>query len=284
MTPLLLDEPPILVMPKLATKIGLNEAIILQQIHYWLKIKEDKQDKDSYIHGRYWVYNSYEQWQKQFPFWSIPTIKRFFSKLEKEGLLICGNFNKARFDKTKWYSIDYQVLYHRIKLIPSSDQNDPIVGSYWYDGTDQNDPTNTIEYTKITTKNTTESTLLYGAELKKENHNIPFDCSVLKKQIIKSCNKQEIENPQPYIDIIVYYYSAYMQIFHQEHKRISTKAMDSVIKAINCGFDEINTNDFDTYRSMIDKHFQTVYTDCDYSICHFMTDGIRKNRFFETGV
>lgn len=37
---LLLDEPPLQVMPTLATKVGLNESIVLQQIHYWLKIKE----------------------------------------------------------------------------------------------------------------------------------------------------------------------------------------------------------------------------------------------------
>lgn len=30
------DEKPIMVMPKLAMKIGLYEAMILQQVHYWL--------------------------------------------------------------------------------------------------------------------------------------------------------------------------------------------------------------------------------------------------------
>ena len=38
MNNLLIDDYPILVLPKLATEIGLNEAIVLQQIHYWLKI------------------------------------------------------------------------------------------------------------------------------------------------------------------------------------------------------------------------------------------------------
>lgn len=48
---LLLDEHPLQVMPKLAALIGLNGAIILQQIHYWLCIKnENNQD---YINGHY---------------------------------------------------------------------------------------------------------------------------------------------------------------------------------------------------------------------------------------
>ncbi|HDE3362621.1 TPA: DnaD domain protein, partial [Staphylococcus aureus] len=36
MNKLLIDDYPIQVLPKLAELIGLNEAIVLQQIHYWL--------------------------------------------------------------------------------------------------------------------------------------------------------------------------------------------------------------------------------------------------------
>ena len=37
MSKLLINEHPLQVLPSLATKIGLNEAIVLQQIHYWKK-------------------------------------------------------------------------------------------------------------------------------------------------------------------------------------------------------------------------------------------------------
>ena len=37
MSRLLLEDEPLVVLPKLATVIGLNEAIILQQLHYWLE-------------------------------------------------------------------------------------------------------------------------------------------------------------------------------------------------------------------------------------------------------
>lgn len=39
MSKLLIDDYPIQVLPKLAKVIGLNEAIILQQLHYWLNSK-----------------------------------------------------------------------------------------------------------------------------------------------------------------------------------------------------------------------------------------------------
>ena len=40
MSKLLLNEQPLLIMPTLASKIGLNESIVLQQIHYWNTINE----------------------------------------------------------------------------------------------------------------------------------------------------------------------------------------------------------------------------------------------------
>lgn len=86
-------------MPTLATLIGLNEAIVLQQIHYW--VKHNEKDMQNFIDGHYWVYNTYEQWHEQFPFWSVMTIRRTMTKLENQKLLIAGNYNHAGFDKTK---------------------------------------------------------------------------------------------------------------------------------------------------------------------------------------
>ncbi|OME80083.1 hypothetical protein BK120_19780 [Paenibacillus sp. FSL A5-0031] len=121
---LLLDEYPLLVYPRLACLIGLNESIILQQFHYWL-------DKSTHQHnGKLWVYNTYEAWQEQFPFWSISTIRRIIGSLEKCGLIITGNYNHAGFDKTKWYTIDYAELD---RMSNASVQNEQTVNSNWTD-------------------------------------------------------------------------------------------------------------------------------------------------------
>lgn len=136
MNNLLLDEHPLLIMPNLATLIGLNESIVLQQIHYWLIGKEQRQQ--DYIDGHYWVYNTYEQWQEQFPFFSLRTLRRIFTALEKMGLLISSNYNRAGFDKTKWYTINYESLN---KLVSPSGQNGHIVWPNCPNGSGQNDPT-----------------------------------------------------------------------------------------------------------------------------------------------
>lgn len=104
----LLDEKPILIQPTLAKALGVHKAIILQQIHYWVEINENLQQnlKDGY----YWTYNSYPKWQEQFPFWSIRTIRRLITDLEKDNLLIVGCYNKSSLDQTKWYRINHEKL------------------------------------------------------------------------------------------------------------------------------------------------------------------------------
>src|SRR5262249_17521574 len=104
---LLIDEYPLVILPGLAVAIGLNEAILLQQVHYWLM-------KTKHVHDSVpWIYNSYDAWKTQFPFWSRSTIIRSIQSLESMGLLKRGNFNKRGFDHTKWYTIDYQELERR---------------------------------------------------------------------------------------------------------------------------------------------------------------------------
>ncbi|MDH8790042.1 DnaD domain protein [Staphylococcus epidermidis] len=140
MSNLLIDDYPILVLPTLATEIGLNESIVLQQMHYWLKKSNYNYD------GRHWIYNSFPEWQKHFPFWSVMTIKRAVYSLEKQNLLYVGNYNKAKFDKTKWYSINYEKLEGMKR---PSYQNDTTSVSKRNDGVYQNDTTNTRDYTEI---------------------------------------------------------------------------------------------------------------------------------------
>lgn len=100
----LLDEYPLLVMPSLAKKIGLNKAIVLQQCHYWLQRTSKVRE------GRKWFYKTYEEWMGELPFWSDKTIRRTITELEKDKLLITDNFNQKRSDKTKWYTIDYEIF------------------------------------------------------------------------------------------------------------------------------------------------------------------------------
>lgn len=105
---LLYDKHPLLVNPRLAALIGLNEAIVLQQIHYWTE--KNRENDNNLRDGYYWTYNTYEEWQKQFPFWSRSTVVKTFVNLGKANLLIIGNYNKLKIDRTKWYRVNYDIV------------------------------------------------------------------------------------------------------------------------------------------------------------------------------
>jgi hypothetical protein len=61
MSRLLINEASIMIIPSLALKLGLNEADVLQQIHYWVESSQHL------IERRKWIFNTYKDWQKQFP-------------------------------------------------------------------------------------------------------------------------------------------------------------------------------------------------------------------------
>lgn len=102
---LLIAEPPLQVLPSLAAAIGLHEAIVLQQLHYWLLTAPHERD------GRVWVYNTLEGWHAQFPFMSLATLRRALADLEhRRRLVLTARYNRLPTDRTKWYTIDYDAL------------------------------------------------------------------------------------------------------------------------------------------------------------------------------
>ncbi|MCX7570365.1 hypothetical protein OS242_10355 [Tumebacillus sp. DT12] len=108
MNKLLFDEVPLVIQPSLAALIGLNEAIFIQQLHYWLR---RSQHNGPEYDNRPWAFNTYEGWQDQFKFWSVSTTRRVINGLEKSGLVISTDkYNRRKADNTKWYTIDYDKL------------------------------------------------------------------------------------------------------------------------------------------------------------------------------
>lgn len=164
MSRLLINENPLQVLPSLACAIGLNEAVVLQQIHYWMA-------SSSHLHdGRRWVYNSVPSWQKQFPFWSESTVKRALISLEKQGMVISGNYNRDPRDHSKWYSIKYEALAAlesaQKSLNDASGQFDPIEqvnmnrcnGSGCTDATGQDESVHQANMARPLPETTTENT------------------------------------------------------------------------------------------------------------------------------
>ena len=110
---LLLDGPPVLFSIPLAQCVGLKEAIVLQKIHYWLHPNRNQ----NFHEGHPWVHNTYDQWQAQFPFWSLKTIFRVIRQLEKRQILLSYR-REDTVIRPKYYTINYVIL-RELAIIPT---------------------------------------------------------------------------------------------------------------------------------------------------------------------
>ena len=197
---LLLDDRPLVIQPKLIKLLGdPTEAIILQQIHYWLVKNTNIED------GYSWVYNSIKDWNKQFNWVSEKTLKRKFKSLENKGLLITGNYNKAKFDRTKWYRINYDALNEMINKsgqsvpIPKGQNFPTAKGQNFPTAKGHGDPHYTIDYTKsnnidyISTQDSI-NTKDYEDDTTKENNTKNRDDTKNRDNNKKDNNKESNSN------------------------------------------------------------------------------------------
>ena len=156
MSKLLFSNDDLLVInPKLAKLIGLNEAIILQQIHYWI---DNKNCKGVHVKGRKWIYNTVSQWQEQFPFFSPSTIKRTMLELRNLGLIFVEQLSENGRDTTNYYSVNYEKL-GSLEMGQSGQSREvnlnSLGGSNW-------SPPNRTETTTETTKKKPRASLADG--------------------------------------------------------------------------------------------------------------------------
>ena len=93
---------------KIATEYGMAEAILLNNFAFWLtKKKANNQDCHD---GYYWTYNSVKAFAELFPYLTANQIRRALEKLQKEGLLLTGNYNEKAYDRTLWYTLTEKAM------------------------------------------------------------------------------------------------------------------------------------------------------------------------------
>jgi hypothetical protein len=105
--PGLLDGDVILLYPELAVRAGINEAMILQKLHFLVQITRTAKVLDHFIDGKWWVYNTYAEWQEQyFPWLVVGTVKRLFLALEKDGIIL--SYTPPENHQKKFYTLNYE--------------------------------------------------------------------------------------------------------------------------------------------------------------------------------
>ncbi len=93
----------IFLLDKVINEVGLKESVILTEIYFWIKTNEDKEH--NFKENKYWTYRTLKSFNKRFPYLKKSTIHDILKKLEKSGYILIANFNKEKFDNTRWYTL-----------------------------------------------------------------------------------------------------------------------------------------------------------------------------------
>lgn len=88
-----------------AHMVGVNAAILLENIAHWVEHNRANEDKKSFHDGRYWTYNSMKAFSELFPYLKPNAVRTALKKLKDADLIIVGNYNKLAYDRTQWYAL-----------------------------------------------------------------------------------------------------------------------------------------------------------------------------------
>lgn len=293
----------LIVNTDLALVLGdLNEAIVLNQLNYWIEI--NKKAEKNLIDGKYWVYNSYSDWRiNNFPYWSEKTIQRAFTRLENKGVVISANYNKLAIDKTKWYTIDTDKLQ---KLVDKFESDKDNMTNRHDNMTDRQDkmtyregqcdrplPENTTE--NINRDYTTENKYALSESKDSSRGDIyAFSAEKGKSEsdVIKSLAVEfaDCEPSDWRIEelkhIIGYFLEQYSKTQNMSHIRITEQALTKIVinyfEPVGNYMSDNSAYEFDDYyKELIDYYLQTKYKingkEVTKSLQHFMSGMIREN-------
>lgn len=92
----------------IATVYGVNQAIFIQSMvqFTFINASEERNLHDN----RYWCYGTPKFFAKYFPYFKPRLIKEIINKCVKDGLLIVGNYNRVKYDRTNWYALSNKAL------------------------------------------------------------------------------------------------------------------------------------------------------------------------------
>lgn len=93
---------------ELAQIVGLENAIFIQDIAYWLDY--NKSSGSAFEDGRYWSYSTLSAICERHPYWTKRQVERIIKNCRENGWIIVSNFNKSKYDRTNWYSLGDKIL------------------------------------------------------------------------------------------------------------------------------------------------------------------------------
>lgn len=209
---MLIAEHPLQVLPQTAKWLGLNEAIVLQQLHYWLRDRKS----GKVVAGVKWIFNTYEEWLEQFPFWSEHTLQRAFTQLEEYGLVLSARHDRKDWDQRKFYTIDYDAVGGLELAILASSEDANLESSLI--GTTETTAENTTEIApsarELTQEEKDQANAKVSAMLEQGRHNAYANREKIPEPYLAYCDAYVALTGQPLRKSVI---SDWLQEFSEWH-------------------------------------------------------------------
>ena len=262
-------------------------AILLSDIFYWYRPTEIRDESTGQIVGYKKKFRAdklqrnYEQFANQFGF-GKDQARNALRRLERQGLITIEFRDIVTSAGMKISNAMFvEPIPENIKKITYR------VNNYNLRGVSVNSPTpyqsicaeGVSQFTDTYTETTTETTSKTTLKDTRESPRATRDRATPYYEFDFTDNDKN--------EIVSYYMEAYKRCIQQPHPKLKPsqwKRVDSGLesiynKEIDVSFD---SPEVDEWKQMIDKHFETEYADCDYNILHFITDGVKIKRMYET--
>lgn len=115
---LLLDEHPVFLLPSLVRRVGLLEAALLQQLHFWAERATRTHE------GHAYVYKTYQDWSDEIGV-TAKTVRGALDRMRKAGIVAAvQNPNDPR-DRTLWWRVEYAKLSEGAPSAPTGSSSPP---------------------------------------------------------------------------------------------------------------------------------------------------------------
>lgn len=91
----------------IAKKYDVNIALFLQSMSHWTQVNLANQR--NIYDGHCWTYNTLDALLEIFDYWSRRQLETVIKNAVAAGLIIKGNYNQTKYDRTVWYALTYKA-------------------------------------------------------------------------------------------------------------------------------------------------------------------------------
>lgn len=268
----------IVVRTDLACAIGVYEAMLVNQIQYWI---DRCMDEEHFKDGKYWIYQTYEGWRNQLPFLSLRTVKNLVKSLKSKGIIETSQFNKKNWDRTTWYTINQEKIdeivreYRECKDCTVDSEN---VAPSEVQGLPNQEckvcTTNTIDYTETTTKTSSKTSNVLSISTDAPRITDIQEYMEFVRKTLEE-NGQFNRNVDDLCDGIENFLRQYRLCKGKHHVRLKGETIIKIAKELEPYIDSLG--------EMIDKYFDTNFR-LDYcGLSHFVSGDVLTIKVYETG-